>query len=704
MSKPSDKPEAAIGEKPETVEQETAQTLPITEKETGDDTNTNSPSGARNDAELALDHSNNEEPKISASTLMAVFFMGISYVACISCGLVMPAGIVSQIGTALGDMDNIVWIPGSWGVASAVSFSIAGRFSDIFGRRYVLISGQLFTLIGSIVASTAHKTTIVAAGSTIIGFGAGVIFVSYPGISELLPNKYRGIGVGWTEFCITVPWAGLGTLIAQLFVVHATWRWVYYIGIIYAALSVTGTAIFYFPPSRPRNDWDKSRWQEFKELDFIGLLLFSSGLTIFLVGITYLGKADYSVALVASTIIIGAFLFAGCLLYDFTIPKDPIFPYRLFTMYREFTVHLVILFVAGMIWQAITTLGPQATLYMFTNDPIRIGVLQIPNNISGLLGGWIMPSLVHKIKHVREQILFALLIETVFTACYAAAVPDHEIAWSVLQLFGQCCFTWVTLLAYVASGLFVPHEDLGVSAGLIGTFRSAGNSVGNAIFSTILTSVVNKQMPKRVAQAAIENGFPASQIPELIPAVVENAVGVPGAFSSISQATPAVIAATSTAFKHAYAYAFQRVFYSTIPFGVIALVAAWYVRDPSPLLNNDVAVHQEKEVLARERKVAVDKHAQEALTCWNYLDYHAWPGRIKATTEEPIKERKNTENCSRVGDSPKKGNRQGHTNCAEQNDAGDMPAINEKSYHKATEKITSIDQEDINNDDSPAKT
>lgn len=62
----------------------------------------------------------------------------------------MPAGIVSQIGTALGDMDNIVWIPGSWGIASAVSFSIAGRFSDIFGRRYVLISGQLFTLIGSV--------------------------------------------------------------------------------------------------------------------------------------------------------------------------------------------------------------------------------------------------------------------------------------------------------------------------------------------------------------------------------------------------------------------------------------------------------------------------------------------------------------------------------------------------------------------------
>lgn len=77
-------------------------------------------------------------------------FMGLSYVAAISCGLVLVTGILAQIGTALGDTENIVWIPGGWSIASAVSFSIAGGFSDIFGRRYVLISGQVITLIGAV--------------------------------------------------------------------------------------------------------------------------------------------------------------------------------------------------------------------------------------------------------------------------------------------------------------------------------------------------------------------------------------------------------------------------------------------------------------------------------------------------------------------------------------------------------------------------
>lgn len=76
--------------------------------------------------------------------------MGLSYVPAISTGLLLPTGILQQIGLTLGDTENILWIPGGWSVASAVSFSIAGGLSDIFGRRYVLIFGQVLTLIGGV--------------------------------------------------------------------------------------------------------------------------------------------------------------------------------------------------------------------------------------------------------------------------------------------------------------------------------------------------------------------------------------------------------------------------------------------------------------------------------------------------------------------------------------------------------------------------
>jgi MFS family permease len=41
------------------------------------------------------------------------------------------------------------------------------------------------------VAATAHSVEQIIVGSTLLGFGCGIVFVSYAGISEMLPNKWR---------------------------------------------------------------------------------------------------------------------------------------------------------------------------------------------------------------------------------------------------------------------------------------------------------------------------------------------------------------------------------------------------------------------------------------------------------------------------------------------------------------------------------
>lgn len=425
------------------------------------------------------------------------------------------------------------------------------------------------------------------------------------------------MGLAWTEFCINIPWGALSVYLATLLLINATWRWCYYLAVIYSVICIIGTFVFYFPPSHPQHDYDRTRWDQFKDLDWIGLLIFTAGLVVFLVGITDLGHPDFSVPLVASTISVGLVVLVAAFVYDFTVPKNPIFPFKLFAMFGEFTVHLIVLFISGMVWQGVVTLAPQGTLYMFTNDPITIGIIMIPSTMSGVLGGWIMPSLSHKIKHIKYQMIFALCMQAVFTGSYAAVVPNNRMAWSAMQLFGQCCFTWVTTLAYVSSGLFVPNEELGVSAGLIGSFRSAGGSVGNAIFSTIMTSVADKNLATNLAAAAIGAGYSADNLGALIPAVIQNAVGVPMAFAGVPGVTDAVRAATASAFKDTYATAFRTVFYSMIPFAVAAIVAAFWVRDCSHLLNNHVAVKQEKEVLGGGARVDHVERAMEGKRAMN---------------------------------------------------------------------------------------
>ena len=68
----------------------------------------------------------------------------------ISCGYIIPAGILVDIGTDLNNTADIGWVVSSWSIASSVSFALGGSLSDIFGRRYVILSGELLALIGAV--------------------------------------------------------------------------------------------------------------------------------------------------------------------------------------------------------------------------------------------------------------------------------------------------------------------------------------------------------------------------------------------------------------------------------------------------------------------------------------------------------------------------------------------------------------------------
>jgi hypothetical protein len=64
------------------------------------------------------------------------------------------------------------------------------------------------------------------------------------------------------------------------------------------------------------------------------------------------------------------------------------------------------------------------------------------------------------------------------------------------------------------------------------------------VYSAILNPIINKQLAPRIAAVAIANGFSAAELGALIPAVIENSVGVPFAFAK-TNATSTVITATS---------------------------------------------------------------------------------------------------------------------------------------------------------------
>ena len=203
---------------------------------------------------------------------------------------------------------------------------------------------------------------------------------------------------------------------------------------------------------------------------------------------------------------------------------------------------------------------------------------------------------MHKIKHVTWQLTFAVFMQTLFFGLAALITPTNLNWLMACQFLAMLPFGWITLNCYTAASLNVPQKDLGVAIGLIGTFRSIGGAVGSVIFSSIFNQTAGKQAAKRVANTAIAAGVSSKTIPDLIEAVILTLVGVPDQLSTVSGVSASTFNACVTAARYGYAYGFRMTWLASIPFGVIAIICAISVRDPSKYFTNHVEIHLNKKV------------------------------------------------------------------------------------------------------------
>ena len=398
------------------------------------------------------------------------------------------------------------------------------------------------------------------------------------------------MGLAATELEL-LPFSTFGPLISRKLVQNTTWRWVFYIGIISGTFSLVGTFIFYNPPSRPFRD--RTYRQIFMELDYLGIFFYSSGLTIFLLGLGWAGIAfPWNSAAVIAPIVIGFCLFVCTFVWDFSgRPVRPIFPHRLFKMRREYSFLLVIIFVVGLVYISITALIPEQFSYMYTDNATKAGLYNIPAGFCGSIGGTVLGGLTYKIKHVRWQIVVACVIQTLFTGLLAAATPNTLGMTIPLGALANLPFGWILINCYVTSSVHVQQRDIGLAFGWIGATRFVGGAVGTTVLSTILNNKAASAIPQRVLDAVVPLGYPSAKVGVLVSALSSD---IPAALNGI----PAnVIAAGAEAIKWGYSDAFRVTFLATIPFGVIATALAFFIREPSPYFTKHVAVTLEKERL-----------------------------------------------------------------------------------------------------------
>jgi EmrB/QacA subfamily drug resistance transporter len=173
----------------------------------------------------------------------------------------------------------IIWITQAYVVASTFLVLVLGRIGDIFGRVKLYNYGFAIFTIGSLFCSLSPNAYVLIASRAVQGFGGGMLSVGASAIiTDAAPKSELGTMVGINNSAFRVG-SIAGLTLSGLILSVVNWRGLFWVNI---PIGVFGTL------------WANRRLREIskkdstKQMDWLGFGLFSVGLTLVLLAITYL--------------------------------------------------------------------------------------------------------------------------------------------------------------------------------------------------------------------------------------------------------------------------------------------------------------------------------------------------------------------------------------------------------------------------------
>jgi MFS family permease len=86
-------------------------------------------------------------------------------------------------------------------VATSTTSPIVGQLGDIFGRRNVLIVGNLLALLGNLISALGKNINTLIGGSVFIGLGSSMHQIGWAAVGEIVPKKRRPLAIAIRGIC-----------------------------------------------------------------------------------------------------------------------------------------------------------------------------------------------------------------------------------------------------------------------------------------------------------------------------------------------------------------------------------------------------------------------------------------------------------------------------------------------------------------------
>ncbi|MBM3898166.1 MAG: MFS transporter [Thaumarchaeota archaeon] len=415
-------------------------------------------------------------------------WMTLSVLSCL--GLVTLYGetmVLPAIPDFISDF-NITYNTSSWIltaflIAGAVMTPIAGKLSDIYGKKRVLLTVLAIYSGGLLIAGFANSIEIMIAARVAQGVGFSMFPIAFGIVREVLP--IQKLAMGQTIFGSTFSGgAVVGLLVGGIIIQNYGWHFTFFsvfpvaviIGLLILKLVRTSPPVFNMP--------GKVEGNPNKSLDLKGTVALASTVTFFLAGISVLeGSISESVI---GLDIIGLFAVAVISLGLFMVIEKktsvPLIDFKLIT-HRMLLPTTIILMLVGlctfMVYQTIPILIRSPKPFGFGGDAIVTAGVQLPFMIVLLIGTIGSGLVLNRLGNLRLTVVGTSL---------------SMIGFFSLLVFHQSELMVTITLSIIAAGLSLaftggfnivlvsaPVQSTGIALGMTLLLNLIGQSVGPTV-------------------------------------------------------------------------------------------------------------------------------------------------------------------------------------------------------------------------------
>ena len=414
-----------------------------------------------------------------SSTLLTVFF---------SETMLLPAipEIIQDFKITYG---TAAWIFSAYLIVAAVMTPVAGRLSDLYGKKKVLLVLLFIYITGLVAGGFEDNISVLPVTRIIQGVGLAAVPAAFSLLRDTFPPSKLAIAVGVFGSAYSagsVVGLLVGASIIQNFGWHST-----FLAIIPFSILVTVMIAKFVKEDKKMHNMDLGRSptntltirRPSFPIDIKGVGALSVTITSFLIALTLIqiGVSSQNIAQIAS-----AFVVSGISLSIFVILEKRLVPPFLDLRLLRHPILLpsfILLIAAGitmfMIYPTIVQLVRSPIPLGFGGDSVDAANVQLPFMITFLVFASITPLIINRIGSIKPMIIGGAI---------------SLVGALGLTLFHSTEFALSTSLAIVASGLSLtmtatwnmvvsssPKEFTGISVGVGALLLFIGMAIGPAL-------------------------------------------------------------------------------------------------------------------------------------------------------------------------------------------------------------------------------